>query len=171
MASTLTVALTPDPLCGIGLAEFGRRLRTGSITIEGVTRAYLARIDHIDPKLGAFEFVATTMALEQAKALDRLLATGTDLGPLMGIPIAVKDLFTIEGMPTTAGSRLDIGGLAGPEGSFVKQLKRAGCVILGKTKTVEFAYGAAGINSVRGTPWNPWDLVVHRVPGGSSSGS
>ena len=89
----------------------------------------------------------------------------------MGVPVAVKDLFAVEGMPTTAGSNLDVSRLVGREGPFVGLLRRAGCVILGKTKTVEFAMGGTGINLVRGTPWNPWDSRVHRIPGGSSSGS
>ena len=166
-----SVDFPADPLGGMTLAEFGPRLRQGAVTIESVTEAYLARIERIDPRLGAYEFVATEAALKQAKALDQLLAAGTDLGPLMGIPVAVKDVFAVAGMPTRVGSRLDVADLIGKEGPFVKQLKRAGCVILGKTKTVEFAYGAAGINTVRGTPWNPWDRTVQRVPGGSSSGS
>ena len=87
----------------------------------------------------------------------------------MGVPVAIKDLYAVEGMPTTAGSNVDVTDIIGAEGSFVKKLKRAGCVILGKTKTVEFALGAG--NHHRGTPWNPWDGEIHRAPGGSSSGS
>jgi aspartyl-tRNA(Asn)/glutamyl-tRNA(Gln) amidotransferase subunit A len=96
--------------------------------------------------------------------MDRLLATGTDLGPLMGVPIAIKDLFTVSGMPTTAGSDLDISDLVQPEGSFVAALKRAGCIILGKTRTTEFALG--GINLKHRMPWTPWDATTQRTPGG-----
>src|SRR5258708_27350698 len=74
-------------------------------------------------------------------------------------------------MPTTGGSQLDLGELLEAEGPVVRQLRQAGCVILGKTKTVEFAFGPAGTNAVRGTPKNPWDAAVARLPGGSSSGS
>ena len=74
-------------------------------------------------------------------------------------------------MPTTAGSRIDVSDLIGAEDSFVKALRAAGCVILGKTKAVELCLGAVGISATRGTPWNPWDAAVHRIPGGSSSGS
>lgn len=160
-----------DPLETTGILGFARRLRAGETTAEAAVRAYLKRIDVLDPRLGAYEHVAGDSALAQAGALDALLASGTDLGPLMGVPVAVKDLFAVEGMPTTAGSNLDVSDLAGSEGRFVGLLRRVGCVILGKTKTVEFAMGGTGINLVRGTPWNPWDPRVHRIPGGSSSGS
>jgi len=163
--------LIPDPLAAGGIAGFGERLRRGETTAEATVEAYLKRIEALEPRLGAFEHVASEQALGAAHALDRLLAAGTDLGPLMGVPVAVKDLFAVEGMPTTAGSNLDVSATIGPEGTFVKALKRAGCVIMGKTKTVEFALGGAGTNVVRGTPWNPWDATRHRAPGGSSSGS
>ena len=161
----------PDPLESTGIRGFARRLRAGETTAEATVDAYLKRIEALDSRLGAYEHIAGEGALAQAGALDRLLASGTDLGPLMGVPVAVKDLFAVEGMPTTAGSSLDVSDLVGSEGRFVGMLKRAGCVILGKTKTVEFAMGGTGINLVRGTPWNPWDAHIHRVPGGSSSGS
>ena len=106
-----------------------------------------------------------------ASALDRLLATGTDLGPLMGVPVAIKDIVAVDGMPTTNGSLHDSADITGPEGEYVSRLRRAGCVILGKTRTVEYALGATGLNESKGTPWNPWDSEVHRFPGGSSSGS
>ena len=160
-----------NPLEPGGIAGFARRLRDGAITAEAATAAYLGRIEALDPRLGAFECVAWDRAPAAARALDGLLAAGTDLGPLMGVPVAVKDLFAVDGMPTTAGSNLDVSALIGPEGSFVKALRQAGCVILGKTKTVEFALGGTGTNAVRGTPWNPWDAATHRAPGGSSSGS
>jgi aspartyl-tRNA(Asn)/glutamyl-tRNA(Gln) amidotransferase subunit A len=164
-------AIPPDPLEPGGIAGFGERLRRGHITAVAATRAYLDRIDTLEPRLGAFEHVAGDTALKAARALDDLLAAGTDLGPLMGVPVAVKDLFAVEGMPVHAGSNLDLGDIIGAEGRFVASLRRAGCVILGKTKTVEFAFGTTGISTPRGTPWNPWDAAVQRIPGGSSSGS
>ena len=88
----------------------------------------------------------------------------------MGVPVAVKDLIAVEGMPTRAGSNLDVGDIVGAEGSFIRRLKRAGCIVLGKAKTVEFALGAVGTNTIRGTPWNPCDPDIARIPGGSSSG-
>ena len=160
-----------DPLADGGIAVFAENLRAGRTTICKVTSAYLDRIESLDAKLGAFQYVAKEQAMAAAEAMDKLLASGTDLGPLMGVPIGIKDIYAVDQMPTTNGSLFDASGITGSEGRFVTGLKQAGCIILGKTKTVEFALGATGVNEARGTPWNPWDLKVHRTPGGSSSGS
>jgi aspartyl-tRNA(Asn)/glutamyl-tRNA(Gln) amidotransferase subunit A len=165
------MCLLSDPLTNLTLTEFGSLYRRGLTSSAAITDAYLVRIAALDPQLRAFEYVALEPARATAHALDTMLAAGTDLGPLMGVPVAIKDLFAVDGMPTTAGSNIDVTDLIGPEGSFVKRLRRAGCVILGKTKTVEFAFGAVGANAVRGTPRNPWDADIERIPGGSSSGS
>ena len=162
--------MVDDPLQKLSIAAFGARLRRGEMTIEGTVEAYLQRIERLDRRLGAYEYVAAEQALASGRALDGLLTAGVDLGPLMGVPVAIKDLLAVEGMPTRAGSLVDVSDIVGAEGSFVKRLKRAGCVILGKVKTVEFAFGAVGTNRVRGTPWNPCDAAVQRIPGGSSSG-
>ena len=160
-----------DPFEKGGIAGFAKDLRAGRTSSEAVTLACLERIDALDSKIGAFQHVAAESALHTAQAMDALLRAGTDLGPLMGVPMAIKDIYAVEGMPTTNGSRIDSADITGPEGSYVQTLKRGGVVILGKTKTVEFALGATGVNEARGTPWNPWDLQTHRFPGGSSSGS
>jgi aspartyl-tRNA(Asn)/glutamyl-tRNA(Gln) amidotransferase subunit A len=129
----------------------------------------LARVAQLEPRLSAFTHLDGERALRHAQAIDQLRASGIDLGPLMGMPIAVKDLFTIDGMPTTAGSRLDIQDLVPAQGSFVAALNRAGCVVLGKTRTSEFAMG--GYNPSHPLPWNPCDADVRRMTGGSSHGS
>jgi aspartyl-tRNA(Asn)/glutamyl-tRNA(Gln) amidotransferase subunit A len=87
----------------------------------------------------------------------------------MGVPVAVKDLYAVEGMPLTAGSRVDVSDLAPAEGTIVRTLKRAGAIVVGKTRTTEFAFGA--FNPSHPTPRNPCDARVHRMPGGSSAGS
>ncbi|MSO54518.1 MAG: amidase [Rhodospirillales bacterium] len=166
----MTISLPVDPLATGGLRDFAQAFRDGRITAEAATKAYLDRIAILDPKLGAYQHVNGN-ALAQARAMDALRAVGTDLGPLMGVPIAIKDLIAVDGMPTTAGSHLDVADIIGGESSFARALKRAGVVVIGKTKTVEFALGAVGISASQGTPWNPWDAAVHRIPGGSSSGS
>jgi len=160
--------LPTDPLQN-GLMDFARRLRLGHISARQATEVYLSRIATLNPKLDAYSYVATDQALETADALDRLLSSGTDLGPLMGVPVAVKDLFAVSGMPVGAGSNLDLTDCIGSEGKFIHSLKQAGCVILGKTRTTEFAAGAQ--NLIHPTPWNPCDSVTHRTPGGSSNGS
>ena len=154
-----------------GITAFGGRVRSGELNFEEATRACLSRIAQLEPHLQAFEIVDDVRALNAAKSLDQLLASGTDLGPLMGVCVAVKDIIAVDGLPTTNGSLYTSDHLTTDEGTLIKRLRAAGCVIIGKTKTVEFALGATGINEVRGTPWNPWDATQHRIPGGSSSGS
>lgn len=166
-------ALLPNPLENMSLEQFAHALRSGALRSEEVTARYLERIKKLDPSLHAFEFVDAEGAIASARAMDSLLAAGTDLGPLMGLPIAIKDVFTIRGFPAPkAGSNVDISSMrSDTEGPFVQALRKAGCVLLGKTKTVEFCLGITGVSESRGTPHNPWDLQQHRIPGGSSSGS
>lgn len=166
-------ALPDDPVASAGgIRAAGEKLRSGGITSEQMTRAYLDRIRYLDPYLEAFEHVAEEQALEAARTMDRLLAVGKDLGPLMGLPISIKDLFTVKGMPMRAGSNMDVSDLFDPnEGPFIQALRDAGCVLLGKTRMVEFAFGITGVSQPRGTPRNPCDDRVHRIPGGSSSGA
>lgn len=162
---------TPEDPLAEGIAPYGQRLRASETTAEDVTRAYLDRIAALDSDLGAYQHVANDTALAHARAIDALLKSGVDLGPLMGVPVAVKDLVAVDGMPTTAGSKLDVADLIGGEGRFVRKLKRLGCVVLGKTKTVEFAFGVTGASTPQGTPRNPSDADTPRLPGGSSAGS
>ncbi|MBI3709114.1 MAG: amidase [Proteobacteria bacterium] len=153
----------------LDLTNFAAAFRRRAITAESATATCLERIAAHDPWLKAFVHIARDGALAAARAVDALLAAGTDLGPLMGVPIAIKDLFTVAGMPIACGSRVDVRDLIMPEGPFVNALRRAGCVILGKTRTTEFAFGS--FNLTHPTPLNPWDLKTPRMPGGSSSGS
>jgi aspartyl-tRNA(Asn)/glutamyl-tRNA(Gln) amidotransferase subunit A len=162
--------IADDPFAG-GIRAFAKSVRQGDVTFEEAAQYFLQRIEAYEAQLGAFEYVDKAGALANAAALDRLLTAGTDLGPLMGVPMGVKDIITVEGMPVTNGSNAATSHLNGAEGSLIKHLRQLGCVLLGKTKTVEFALGATGVNEARGTPWNPHDLQVHRTPGGSSSGS
>jgi aspartyl-tRNA(Asn)/glutamyl-tRNA(Gln) amidotransferase subunit A len=161
--------LPADPLDGFGLQEFGVRLRRGELSAEAVTRAYLDRIRLRDLKIGAFTTVVARQAIDAARGVDALLRAGTDLGPLMGVPIAVKEIFSIKGLPYGAGTDLDLTRITPPQGPFIQNLKRAGCVILGTTRTTEFA--AATINVSKPMPWNPADEDIKRVCGGSSHGS
>jgi len=158
-----------NPLAGMSIAQYGARLRRGELSASGVIAALLRRIDALNPKLGAYTWVAAEQARAEAKKIDALVRCGGDLGPLMGAPVAVKDLYHVDGLPLTAGSQLDVSGLVRSEGPVIQALKRAGAIILGKTWTSEFALG--GINFIQRVPWNPCDPQVHRTPGGSSGGS
>jgi aspartyl-tRNA(Asn)/glutamyl-tRNA(Gln) amidotransferase subunit A len=161
--------LPPNPFAGMTLAQYGAQLRRGARTASEVTAAYLERIEALNPKLGAYTFVAAEQALADARRIDSLLRSGTDLGPLMGVPVAVKDLYFVKDLPLTAGSKLDVSGIVREEGSLIGALRRSGAIMLGKTWTSEFALG--GINFIQRVPWNPCDPEVHRTPGGSSGGS
>lgn len=164
------MTLQPDPFVS-GIDSVARDVRRGQTTFLELTDKCLQRIDALDAGLQAFEVVCADRARSAADGFDRLLASGTDLGPLMGIPVAIKDIIAVSGLPTTNGSMYQPDHLDVAQGTMVDRLLKLGCVIIGKTKTVEFALGATGINHARGTPWNTWDSQQHRIPGGSSSGS
>lgn len=136
---------------------------------ESEVQRLLARIDVMNATLDAFAHVDADGALAAARAVDSHRRARTDLGPLMGVPIALKDLYAARRMPMTAGSRVDIADCAPNEGSIVRTLKRGGAIVLGKTRTTEFAFGT--FNPSHPTPRNPCDENIHRMPGGSSSGS
>ena len=110
-------------------------------------------------------------ARQEAEEAARAIRAGQAKGPLHGLPIAIKDLIEIEGGVTTRGSLVFKDRVSTHTATLVKKLKDAGMIVLGKTHTVEFAYGAWGTNQHMGTPWNPWDANIARTPGGSSSGS
>ena len=162
--------MTDSQLHYQSIAELARRMRTGELSPLALTETLLARIEDLDGSLGAFQLVCPDRALAAARAAEAQLAAGQDLGPLHGIPYAAKDLFDVDGLPTTAGTHLLAENIAGADAAVVARLSRAGMVLLGKTKTVQFAYGGAGINRDLGTPHNPWHQT-HHLPGGSSSGS
>jgi aspartyl-tRNA(Asn)/glutamyl-tRNA(Gln) amidotransferase subunit A len=169
MTTARSLDTLDSPLANLSIAEFGARLRRRELSAEAVTTALLQRIERLNPKLGAYTIVARETALAAAREADAAVRAGKDLGPLMGVPVAVKDLFYVDGMPPTAGSQLDVSAIVQAEGPVVRALKKSGAVILGKTWTSEFALG--GINFIQRVPWNPCDAETHRTPGGSSGGS
>lgn len=133
--------------------------------------AYLARIERLEPSLHAFVSVNSANARLAAEAADKAIRAGHIVGPLHGIPIAIKDLVEIEGEVAMGGSAAWRSRVAPHTATLVRKLVAAGMINLGKTHTVEFAFGGWGTNHHLGTPWNPWDRTTHRAPGGSSSGS
>lgn len=161
-------------LTDFSLAGAIRALRAGEVSSSELTRAYLDRIERLEPSLHAFVTLTPELALAQAQdADDRLYAWRKDpdspLPALLGVPLAVKDLLCVAGVRCTAGSRILENYVPPFDASVIEMLLAAGVVILGKTNTDEFAMGSSTENSAYGVTHNPWELL--RVPGGSSGGS
>jgi aspartyl-tRNA(Asn)/glutamyl-tRNA(Gln) amidotransferase subunit A len=156
-------------LTRLSAARIAELIRDGEVSAAEVTRAHLDRIGERDGALHAFLHVDADGALAAADRVDRDRAAGRPLGPLAGVPLALKDVFVQRGVPTTAGSRILEGWRPPYDATVVTRLREAGVVILGKTNMDEFAMGSSTENSGYGPSHNPWDLS--RVPGGSSGGS
>ncbi|MFD8077217.1 Asp-tRNA(Asn)/Glu-tRNA(Gln) amidotransferase subunit GatA [Streptomyces sp. NPDC059718] len=150
-------------------AQTAAAVASGETSAVEVARAHLDRIGAVDEKVHAFLHVDTEGALKAAKAVDDKRAAGEELGPLAGVPLALKDIFTTKGIPTTVGSKILEGWIPPYDATLTARLKQAGIVILGKTNMDEFAMGSSTENSAYGPTGNPWDLT--RIPGGSGGGS
>ena len=148
-----------------------RSYQNNSTKPSVVVQGYLDEIERLNPRLGAYQNTWADTALEMAAAADKALAAGFAAGPFYGIPYALKDIFHVKGKVTTCGSAAMLDNIASTTSTMVQRLKAAGGIILGKTKTVECAFGGWGTNQKMGTPMNPWDMETHRIPGGSSSGT
>ncbi len=160
-----------DDLWGRGLADVMDALDAGTVSSAELTRAVLDEIRRRDGELGAFVAVTDERALAEAAQADRERARGRCRGPLHGVPYAVKDLFDVAGEATMAGCHLLADKIADRDAAAVARLAEAGAVLVGKTHTVQFAYGGVGINHDLGSPRNPWRTDEAYVAGGSSSGS
>ncbi|MBB5780625.1 amidase [Nonomuraea jabiensis] len=161
--------LSPGPFTGRTITSLAQDLREGRTTAVELVEQALAAIAERDPALGAFVTVDADGALAAARRADAELGTGTYRGPLHGVPVGVKDLFMVAGLPATMGSRHFAGYVADTDAESVTRLRRAGAVVVGKTTTHEFAYGPTGDRSANGASRNPWD--PERMSGGSSGGS
>ena len=138
-------------------------IRDGVISSEQLVEACLARVRETDPQVQAWAFLDPDYALKQARALDQLRLEGKPIGPLHGVPLAIKDIFDTADMPTEYGSPIYAGRTPSRDATVVSMLRAAGAVIMGKTVTTEFAYFFPGKTR---NPHNP-----EHTPGGSSSGS
>jgi len=141
---------------------------TGELSSNAVTAAFLARVETTNEALNSFLAVDPDYTMDQARSADAEREDQDDK-PLLGVPVAIKDVICTHHFPTTCGSRVLDGYVSPFEATAVQRLRRAGAVILGKTNTDEFAMGSSTENSAFGPTRNPWDLS--RVPGGSSGGS
>lgn len=158
-----------DALYSLSATELNRLFVAGQVSAVEITQAVLDRIDGVEPQVRAFLTVTAEGALEQARELDAKRAAGESLGPLAGVPIALKDNLAADGVKMTCASKMLEDYVAPYDATAVRRLKEAGAIIVGKTNMDEFAMGSSGETSAFGTTRNPWD--TDRVPGGSSSGS
>lgn len=153
------------------LAYFSNELAHGRISCEDLTRQAILNHETNGVSLNAYKCWQPEKALAMAYQADSMLAKGSKYRALQGIPVSVKDIYGLTGYPIFAGSAKELPEKWQRSGPVVATLEQQNAVFIGKTHTVEFAYGGLGVNNHWGTPRNPWEAAEHRVPGGSSSGS
>lgn len=158
-----------EPIWKLETWQIADLVRSGDLAAKEVLEVFLERIETHNPQLKAFVYLDAERARSEAAEIDRRISSGEDPGALAGIPIGVKDLENASGMPTTHGSVLFQDNIAEIDSIQVARLRRAGCVIVGKTAAPEFGLYAFTSTDLHGTTRNPWNL--ERTPGGSSGGS
>ncbi|MDE3179066.1 MAG: Asp-tRNA(Asn)/Glu-tRNA(Gln) amidotransferase subunit GatA, partial [Acidobacteriota bacterium] len=156
-------------LTTLSAEQIGEVIRTKKASAEEICREHLKRIGEADEAVRAYITISSESALEQARRIDGMAATGEDLPPLAGVPVAIKDAIITQGVRTTCASKILANYVPPYDSTAVQRLKSAGAVILGKTNCDEFAMGSSTENSAFFPTHNPTDL--ERVPGGSSGGS
>jgi Asp-tRNA(Asn)/Glu-tRNA(Gln) amidotransferase A subunit family amidase len=158
-----------DEFAWMPATEAAAAVRSKRLSPVELTRALLDRIDAVNPALNAYVLVTHEMALQQAQAAEDAVMRGDPLGPLHGVPVSIKDLFDVAGLPTTKGSLVYKDNVASGYEYSVKRLLDAGAIHLGKTNTPEFGMLPTTENELFGATYNPWDIT--RTAGGSSGGA
>jgi aspartyl-tRNA(Asn)/glutamyl-tRNA(Gln) amidotransferase subunit A len=158
-------------LCWTSMMELARMIAGKKVSPVEVVQSHLDRIAALDGKIKSYLTVMGDSALAAARAAEAAVQSGAPLGPLHGVPVGLKDLYCTKGVKTTGGSKILADWVPAEDATVVARLTGAGAITLGKLNMHEFAYGPEGLNPHYGTPWNPWDPQVHRICGGSSSGS
>lgn len=156
-------------LTSFSAQQLAAKIKNKEVTASEVTQAHFDRIERLDKKIQSFLFLDKDVALAHAKKVDEKVAKNQTLGPLAGVPLALKDVMTQRGVPTTCGSKILENWLPPYDSTVVKKLKENDVIILGKVNMDEFAMGSSTENSAYQKTKNPWDLS--RIPGGSSGGS
>ncbi len=160
---------TSAPLYALPICELAPLLESRQVSPVEVTETVLRRIEALDGRLNTFITLTAERAMDVARAAEREIVRGHYRGPLHGVPVGLKDLFDLAGVPTTFGSRVLRDNVPVEDATVVRRLKDAGAVILGKQNMHEFAFGTTNENPHYGNVANPWD--ESRVPGGSSGGT
>jgi aspartyl-tRNA(Asn)/glutamyl-tRNA(Gln) amidotransferase subunit A len=164
-----SAATSANEICRMDAVTLAEKIRTKQLSPTEVTDAVLARMDKVNPVIGAFCTPAPDVARAQAKAVETDIMAGKSVGPLAGVPIGIKDLVYTKGIKTTSGSIVYKDYVPTEDDVVVERLKAAGAVILGKTNVPEFGYSGASYNLIFPPTNNPWN--TEHTAGGSSAGS
>ena len=156
-------------LLSLSISQLQQQLADGSLSSEALVTAYFEQIERVEPSIHSFLYLEKTNALNKAREADKGRIERRSQAPLLGIPVAIKDIITVQDMPCTAGSKILEGYIPPYSATVVQRLEAAGMIVIGKTNTDEFAMGSTTENSAYGPTRNPWNL--DHVPGGSSGGS
>jgi aspartyl-tRNA(Asn)/glutamyl-tRNA(Gln) amidotransferase subunit A len=158
-----------EDLCWTPATELAARIRSRALSPVEVTRAVLERIEAVTPRVNAFCTVTAEAALDQARAAERAVMRGAPLGPLHGVPVSIKDLALTAGVRSMFGSHIYATRVPDTDAPFVRRLRQAGAVMLGKTTSPEFGWKALGDSPLTGVTRNPWNPAM--TSGGSSAGA
>ena len=161
--------MTDQELCDLSISQAADLISAGKLSPVEVVGAHLDRIERTEPRLNSFITLLADDALEQARAAEREIRSGTYISPLHGIPIGLKDLYYTRGIRTTVGSRILRDFVPDYDAAVTERFRESGAILIGKLQMHEFALGATSVNPFDGPAHNPWD--VDRITGGSSGGS